>query len=580
MGISGLLSFLRSSGFSFAFSESFSSNNHSKDDDLDILAIDGNAMIHNIASHCFDENLLIMKLFDEFDKLILDYSPKHYFIIVIDSSTPLAKAQHSLFRRKKSQNNAKPIRENSIDSLQITPGTNLMSIISKAVHYYALKTLLKSETKKLNVIVCGVDIFGEGEAKIQQILISLSHFHLQRKMKMLFFTPDSDSLLCSLLLSNHFWNEQSLHIILSINSTFVDVFEISTKYFKHISCSKNTDKLILDFVFICILVGGNDYLGGDGSLESGFGKAWNENYLKLKTNSTHFEDSFLIDLKWEKCEQQNNGQIEKPKITFNLSFLIEFLMHDISKTHKISTTTSSMEKKNKMDDELTKKCSLYLYGLRWSLETYLTGKTSDLDFYYRYKFAPTSEQLIEYLLNENNIQFINNTSNESPISGLKFSEQSFLTPSEYGLLVLPQIAYEYLENETLRSVQIDEELVEEKKGNGDENETKVLININTMLSFPVSLLERKLTQLRDLQRTNKQIQNALKETINSISETTIYSISKEGDEGKLINLNSIETPLGMPKLESKNKSIVRKSLSQFKNDVKVVGKRKFSEINK
>lgn len=281
---------------------------------FDNLYLDMNAIIH----HCFhpdddSDNIplprtfadVFKKVFDYIDRLVETVKPQKLLYMAIDGVAPRAKMnQQRLGRFQVAANNeiieaeeerlrkqfemegkqVLPKQESEVsDSNIITPGTEFMSELSKALQsYISLRITCNSLWKNIMVILSDANVPGEGEHKI------MSYIRKQRSLEA--YDPNtghcvygSDADLIMLAMATHDPHisilREDVPIQLQHTKTTLKPFK-----FLHIwilreyleldmeiedppkNCTIELERIIDDFIFMCFFAG-NDFLPHMPSLE-------------------------------------------------------------------------------------------------------------------------------------------------------------------------------------------------------------------------------------------------------------------------------------------------------------------------
>ncbi|TXG48673.1 hypothetical protein EZV62_024548 [Acer yangbiense] len=254
--------------------------------EFDNLYLDLNGIIHP----CFHpQGLPAPKTHEEVFEAIYKYidrifsiiRPRKLLFLAIDGVAPRAKMNQQRSRRFKAAKDAsdnalgterlrkaielegKP-SENLLDSNVITPGTEFMDLLSSALRYYIhLRMNDNLGWRVIKVVLSDASVPGEGEHKI------MSYIRLQRNMPG--YDPNTrhclyglDADLIMLALATH-------EIHFSVLREFVNIW-ILREYLAYdmkipsSTVEANSERLIDDFVFMCLFVG-NDFLPQIPSLE-------------------------------------------------------------------------------------------------------------------------------------------------------------------------------------------------------------------------------------------------------------------------------------------------------------------------
>jgi 5'-3' exonuclease len=390
MGVAGLYSYIIKR---FGKSLSQTDLNINK---IDWLFIDGNGFIHNASSiinkienleykTANDFYMLICKKTKELiDEVINKIKPKNVYL-AFDGIAPLAKINQQRSRRYrtlienefiekcKEKYGMKSNYSNIWSSVLITPGTDFMNTLNE---YF--KSLQK-EKLNYNFYYDGSDIIGEGEHKILNYIRNNNEISNQN---IILHGLDGDLIFLTMLIKNnniYIYRQQKSEN--DIIDNFLNITELKNKIldyvWKIISLSnKNfvkSDNIIIDFIFICFLVG-NDFLPSQRFInihEKGIDELLDCYIQCLKTNG------FIIKI-------NENNKISFDSIVFlkfiQLCSLIEFKNYKISK----QTANINLNKKIRLFtlryDNMNEGLDKDIYGF----ENLLCKTNDKRDYYYNF----------------------------------------------------------------------------------------------------------------------------------------------------------------------------------------------------
>ena len=503
MGVAGLYSYIIKR---FGKSLSQTDLNINK---IDWLFIDGNGFIHNASSIINKIENLEYKTADDFyllickktkeliDEVINKIKPKNVYL-AFDGIAPLAKInqqrsrryrtliEHEFIEKCKKKYNMKNNYSDIWSSVLITPGTDFMNTLN---NYF--KSLPK-EKLNYNFYYNGSDIIGEGEHKILNYIRNNQEISNQN---IVLHGLDGDLIFLTMLIKNNniYIYRQQKSEELSIES-FLNITELKNKVLdfvfnivkkENINFEKS-DNIIIDFIFICFLVG-NDFLPSQRFInihERGIDELL-ECYIKCLSSN-----GFIVNI------DQNN------KITFNtigflkfiqLCSLIEYKNYNISKQYEDMNLNKKKKyftcKYRNMDDGLDKDifgfenllcdtnekkeynckylslnsdfdnykfeyyvhflnsinnqktvviklCNDYITTLIWNIKYYLAGDYS-WRWFYKYPVCPFLSDLLKYV-NTNNI-ILNNYKFLSDTSVSNNQQLLLCIPKKYLRQYLPNI---------------------------------------------------------------------------------------------------------------------------------------------
>ena len=217
-----------------------------KIDNVEILCLDLNCLIHPCCRNETNEDIMIKKIIDGITKLI-DYSNVERLVyIAIDGVAPKGKMKQQKMRRYKS------VLENKIwDTNAISPGTYFMKKLNVSLEKY--------NYKGLDIILDDSDRRGEGEHKI------LSYLKKNEIYKTVIYGLDADLIMLSLVSQKdniyllrerteyNIEKTENEYIYLEIDKLkekIINIFEIKDNKYHNV---------IDDYIFICFLLG-NDFI--------------------------------------------------------------------------------------------------------------------------------------------------------------------------------------------------------------------------------------------------------------------------------------------------------------------------------
>lgn len=171
---------------------------------VDCLAIDTNAIVHNIAHETFTEEALfdlekyedmtITNVMKKIEAMIDEYECK-LVIVALDGPPPMAKVAQQRVRRAE----ATPRYVTGWGSSSVSVGTEFMNKLNKKLRKF-MKTL---SSDKLDIIYSSHRSNGEGEHKIMKYLKEYIKKNKKNSINIkscLFYSPDSDIVLLSMTL--------------------------------------------------------------------------------------------------------------------------------------------------------------------------------------------------------------------------------------------------------------------------------------------------------------------------------------------------------------------------------------------
>lgn len=362
---------------------------------VECLAIDTNAIIHNVAKDVYNlnmkenkdiqdvylnpekyEDMTIKKVITTIEGLRNEYKPE-YIIIALDGVPVMAKIAQQRKRRfpddsRHFDQQPKPryISQNGWSSSTVSVGTKFMDKVSKSIKKY-LKALYKDE--EIQYVYSSHRSPGEGEHKILKYLREYDF------KDVLFYSPDSDILLLSMMLNTHIFVRSDVYIEKD-GIMLTDVNKLKQAFNIHTN----------DFVLLSYL-SGNDFIpcipefdNIDGSMP-----VLLQVYKKLGKRLT--TDT---DIDWG-----NFKMFLQMCMTFRSAFIYpkEERYKNITIKDKVDFSLFDfIHNKDKEDMNLNEMCKYYFQTLYWNLKYYI-GEDIDTSYQYPYpfEFAPTLSVILD-----------------------------------------------------------------------------------------------------------------------------------------------------------------------------------------
>lgn len=424
-----------------------------KNNVYDNIYIDVNFLLHNSMYKANNEQDFVSKLYGFLDLIFHNFIATRSIIFVIDGVAPYAKI---ILQRKRRIQMVKKINLESINSLHLTPGTELMMKLDFYLTNYINKIKKGLLFKDLNFIISPTTEHGEGEIKIVKNLIDINNKY--PKCSHLLIGNDADIIV--LTMSLQLINDIFVLIKMKNGFELLSIDKIVNKFsqdFYKSSLDRNINNR-KDFAVLSIFAG-NDYLPKLSSVKLD---------LLFDVYKTTFKDKneFLIT---------NNN--------FNLEFLKKYLLNLIFAIPK-------QFRKIKLETFNEKKIFSYLQGVLWCLNMYSSGKCSKYDYYYGDK-SPSIVDILFFLeINQLNIDVPSSNTEPIPLY-------------IYSIILLPKQA-KFLINKTFQNI-IDDAF----KGVTDDTLCELCLKIQKNLS----ILHK---QLRSLQK-NSQNDLTIRQSISKYS---------------------------------------------------------------
>lgn len=389
---------------------------------VDVLALDLNGMFHTAAQKIFKYGnksstksprllrktsvktiqQLRLDCFKEvcniIDELVFIVQPKKRLLLCVDGVAGVSKCQQQRQRRFKS---AKERIENDsvFDSCSITPGTKFMHYLNKYIDWHIHHQCNSGEWTHLDVIFSSEKVQGEGEHKCKQLFTK----YCEPSERMMIYGLDADLIMLCL-------STELPHIYVyrdnMYNSRERFIIDIG-KFAKKIKQDLNTPSAVIDFIFMCFMVG-NDFLPQIPGLEilsNGI-----ESMIKIYKETCMpygLIDPFTRQirvptlLRYFKALSKLELDALKKKYIHRKKYHEDELME--THFHLISPNEVECNFPNYKTDYYTKKlntnnvqkaCQEYIKGLQWVIE-YYCNEIPSWTWFYPYNYAPFLDDLSE-----------------------------------------------------------------------------------------------------------------------------------------------------------------------------------------
>lgn len=359
----------------------------------DHVYIDLNYILHKHVSYVKTADELINNVINTIEHIINTNKPIKTLNLVADGSANYAKI---ILQKKRRLQMAQSILSRNynidhINPLHLTPGTQFMKKFNNAI-----KTFAYNNTNEFSINVNVSDKPDESEFKICRLIRSntqnITDTHL-------LFSNDADMILIAMALNGIYGIDTMIQLqggnnyIVSLNM----LIEQNMEFYGYTMLKR------LDFVFISLL-NGNDYFP---KLKySNFNNLWNAYKQYIAPNETIMTET----------------------MDFNLEILQKY-MFGISKMYKGHFSTNNASSKIIS----TKTINSYLYGLKWCMMLYSSGKYATYDYSYNGESIHPFDIVLHISLQTKTIN-----------DELKIIESSCIPIQSdiYALLVLPYAAKE------------------------------------------------------------------------------------------------------------------------------------------
>ena len=393
--------------------------------------------------------------------------------LTIDGVAPRSKMNQQRERRYKSEF-FKVIKTDSSksslwDSNKITPGTLFMNKLKESLKHFAIQ--LQKELL-VKVTVSDASEVGEGEHKIMKIINDIS-----QNSKVCIYGLDADLIMLSLMNKNYdkiiLIRDNTFNNTLSDDKKVIDYLNIKNlkKYicndFNNLFREKNVhninhDNLILDYVFICFLLG-NDFLEhlpslsikkhGIDTIMRAYTNAWKGKHIvnMSKKDSPNWIDSinliYVKDVMYhlKNCEPNyfKNIRLDTLALTDRNTF------DELSNGTKVAFYTEDLIKYTEENykeryylyygmskNELDNICFNYIEGLFWTFGYYNNHKHNNWSWSYKYNNVPFCSDLFEYLRKNTHGNELSNKLHNSE----NLKQSKICSPITQLCLVLPKMS--------------------------------------------------------------------------------------------------------------------------------------------
>ena len=486
----------------FVFAKGSKDKTHSVNN-IDWFLIDMNCMIHpvcfktlaEITNHLDNnalENRMYNKIIEYLESTIAHALPRKGIYIAIDGVAPVAKMKQQRLRRYKSINDYnlyKNLRKkyNKPEPLYwsnscITPGTQFMKKLNNRIQEWSIEYAIKN---KLEIIFSSSDIPGEGEHKLLQFIRTKSDLE---NLNLYYAIYGLDADLIFLALSTNLngiylmregkifthdtvdgFNFVSIEIM---KECIIDTMITNIDLINSInSINIDTNRLIVDFIFICYLMG-NDFLphlpslniydGAISVLIKKYGETFidtldyiiNKNKDDINTNIFYnyinrlasIEESSLKKIFTTKkfshpCISEDPYDIEVHRIE-NMKFKVndpiqlgsDSLINGRNRYYNYYYHTIDSENESFSKNMV----SHYMLGLKW-VTCYYFNKCPDWNWYYPYDHPPFLTDISKNIFNFNTMILPYNECTISPLEQLLIvlpRQLAFLLPENLKKIML------------------------------------------------------------------------------------------------------------------------------------------------
>jgi len=222
------------------------------------------------------ESEIVDKVIDKIDRYIEIIKPNLSVYIAFDGVAPFAKMDQQRTRRYKSDFMARnvfdaDVNKDTWNTSAITPGTEIMEMLSKRIEYVFKHSELKYNLQKIYVS-CSNEI-GEGEHKLMEHIRDIHNKDFHDNKNIAIYGLDSDLIMLSLFHLDYCKNiyvfreapeflKSAIPTNIISNTSdlyFLDIEMLSHSIVKEMNCKFSDKRRTYDYVFMCFLLG-NDFL--------------------------------------------------------------------------------------------------------------------------------------------------------------------------------------------------------------------------------------------------------------------------------------------------------------------------------
>jgi len=331
----------------------------------DYIYVDANHILHSAITDSNNIKNFKEKIFFYLDCIFFNFIATKKIILAVDGSSPYSKV---LLQRKRRLQYINKVNIDKLNSLHLTPGTQLMLQVESFLYEYVDRLKLQYKILNTQFIISPTTKHDEGELKIFKHLIQFGSNHSSSH---LVIGNDADLVVLAMavkpiynidLLIRHKNQRSIISIEKLLCLHYERIFKTRNLSIQNINNNNFRD----DFVILSIMMG-NDYIPKLNFVK--FDNLW-KSYISL------------IQL------YQNYSLINHN--SFNIRILINFFT--IINTNLLPQFTKlSIYKYN------PHKVINYLEGLLWCLNMYRYGSCPKYDFIYHFNSAPSPIDILFFL---------------------------------------------------------------------------------------------------------------------------------------------------------------------------------------
>jgi 5'-3' exonuclease len=405
----------------------------------DYLYVDVNHLLHNSIHNCGTEKIFFKNLYHSLNNIFNNFIAIKKVVLAVDGPSPYSKV---ILQRKRRLQAVRNIDVNKINSLYLTPGTELMMKLGDKLVKFVDELKKKYKYLHVDFIISPPTEPDEGELKIFSKLIE---FGKKNPYSTHLIIGNDADLVVMAMAAKPTYNINLLIRIPSVKKN--ERCLISIKKIIKIHAKKIVDlsRTIVDHkIYFNILNLKNSNLRDDFCALS---IMMGNDYLPKINYVTKFEVLWLSYVQTRRALGKNTTLIKNGK--YNIMFFKRFIFY-------VNSNISNQFKKfsfKKYDDAL---CANYINGVLWCLNMYRTGKCSKYDYIYTHNSGPTPINLMYYLeLNlDNNAHVPIPISNTQPLT--IYACALLLIPKK-GRNLIPDIYQPLIDEDLSKMMLYDEE---------------------------------------------------------------------------------------------------------------------------
>ena len=404
----------------------------------DNIYIDINHILHHSIRGVRNKKEFVDKFYNALDIIFNNFFATKKIVLAVDGTSPYSKV---ILQRKRRLQSVKNLNLNKLNSLELTPGTDLMRTVDFCLKDYANRLTNNYHILKPQIIVLTANYPDEGEIKIFKYIrenmsnLNESHLVVGNDADLVVLAMSSKPIYNINMLIRYM---DSLELV-SIKKLIDDYTSLMNLNFNQIS-NKNSiynSDIRSDFVIVSIMYG-NDYIPKLRYVKlEMLWDAYKETVSSISNNTCEI----LINIPNIQKKSDSNNTLIKD-LNFNKSFLINFMINIIRRL-------SPSYRKPNLNDYNEKNVVNYLEGLLWCLHMYQTGVCSMYNYIYNGEQSPSPNEILYYLLFNTNVTINVPKSNVPPLSASYYSlllmpyNAKQLVPKQYHFLMDDKLKYIY-----------------------------------------------------------------------------------------------------------------------------------------